>query len=57
MSTNEVRGSRAARNAGVARIDMKVEVLVIPVSNVERSKESYGRIGWRLDIDRSATSN
>ncbi|WP_309074996.1 VOC family protein [Streptomyces sp. NWU339] len=30
-------------------IDMKVEVLVIPVSDIERAKEFYGRLGWRLD--------
>ena len=54
MSTNDVRSSDAARNAGVARIDMKLEVVVIPVSDVERSKEFYEGIGWRLDIDRSA---
>jgi len=53
MSTNEVRSNDAARNAGVAGIDMKLEVVVIPVSDVERSKEFYGKIGWRLDIDRS----
>jgi catechol 2,3-dioxygenase-like lactoylglutathione lyase family enzyme len=54
VSANEVRSNDAARNAGVARIDMKLEVVVIPVSDVERSKEFYGRIGWRLDVDRSA---
>ena len=54
MSTNEVRSNDAARNAAVAGIDMNLEVVVIPVSDVERSKEFYGRIGWRLDIDRSA---
>ena len=54
MSTNEVRSSDAARNAGVARIDMKLEVVVIPVSDVDRAKEFYERIGWRLNIDRSA---
>ena len=54
MSTNEVRSSDAAGNAGVARIDMKLEVVVIPVSDVDRAKESYERIGWRLNIDRSA---
>jgi len=54
MSTNEVHSNGAAGNAGAARIDMKLEVVVIPVSDVERSKEFYGRIGWRLDIDRSA---
>ena len=37
MSTNEVRGNDAARNAGVAGIDMKLEVVVIPVSDVELS--------------------
>jgi catechol 2,3-dioxygenase-like lactoylglutathione lyase family enzyme len=54
LSTNEVPSNDAARNARVAGIDMKLEVVVIPVSDVERSKEFYGRIGWRLDIDRSA---
>src|SRR5271166_3587950 len=54
MSTNEVRSNDAARNAGVARIDMKLEVVVIPVSDVDRAKEFYERIGWRLNIDRSA---
>ena len=54
MSTNEVRSSDAARNAGVARIDMKLEVVVIPVSDVDRAKAFYERIGWRLNIDRSA---
>jgi catechol 2,3-dioxygenase-like lactoylglutathione lyase family enzyme len=53
MSTNEVRNNDAARDAGVARIDMKLEVVVIPVSDVDRAKEFYERIGWRLDADRS----
>ena len=38
----------------VARIEMKLEVIVIPVSDVDRAKEFYERIGWRLNIDRSA---
>ena len=54
MSTNEARSDDAARNAGVARIDMKLEVVVIPVSDVDRAKAFYERIGWRLNIDRSA---
>jgi len=37
-----------------AEIDMKLEVIVIPVSDVERSKKFYVGIGWRLEIDRSA---
>ena len=31
--------------------DMKLEVQVIPVSDVNRSKEFYERLGWRLDED------
>jgi catechol 2,3-dioxygenase-like lactoylglutathione lyase family enzyme len=30
---------------------MKLEVVVLPVSDVERAKEFYGRLGWRLDAD------
>ncbi len=35
----------------VARIDTKLEIVVIPVSDVNRAKEFYGRLGWRLDAD------
>jgi catechol 2,3-dioxygenase-like lactoylglutathione lyase family enzyme len=54
VSTIEARSSDAARNAGAATIDMKLEVVVIPVSDIEGSKEFYTRIGWRPEIDRSA---
>jgi catechol 2,3-dioxygenase-like lactoylglutathione lyase family enzyme len=40
-----------ARDARVARVDMKLEVVVIPVSDVDRAKEFYGRLAWRLDAD------
>lgn len=53
MSNNEVRGNDSARNAGSARIDMKLEVVIIPVSDVDRAKAFYEKIGWRLDADRS----
>src|SRR6266496_265981 len=46
----EIR-SNDARDASVARVDMKLEVVVIPVSDVDRAKEFYGRLGWRLDAD------
>jgi len=42
---------KAAMSTGVARVDMKFEVVVIPVSDVDRAKEFYGRLGWRLDAD------
>jgi catechol 2,3-dioxygenase-like lactoylglutathione lyase family enzyme len=45
---NEVRSNDAT---SVARVDMKFEIVVIPVSDVDRAKEFYGRLGWRLDAD------
>ncbi len=35
----------------VAKVDLKLEIVVIPVSDVDRAKEFYGRLGWRLDAD------
>ena len=35
----------------VPKVDMKVETVVIPVSDVDRAKEFYARLGWRLDAD------
>ena len=57
MRTNEVGTSDAARNAGVAKIDMKLEVVVIPVSDIDRAKEFYERIGWWLNADRSPSDD
>ena len=39
------------REANVGKVDMKLEVEVIPVSDVDGSKEFYERLGWRLDDD------
>jgi catechol 2,3-dioxygenase-like lactoylglutathione lyase family enzyme len=36
-------------------IDMKLEIVVIPVSDVDRAKSFYGGLGWRLDADFAAT--
>lgn len=40
-----------SRDASVVQVDMKLEVQIIPVSDVDRSKEFYERLGWRLDDD------
>jgi len=42
---------QAINKTKVAAVDMKLEVVVIPVSDVDRAKEFYGRLGWRLDAD------
>jgi catechol 2,3-dioxygenase-like lactoylglutathione lyase family enzyme len=35
----------------MSKVDLKLEVVVIPVADVERSKRFYTRLGWRLDAD------
>jgi catechol 2,3-dioxygenase-like lactoylglutathione lyase family enzyme len=49
-ATQEVQTSDASQ-ASVVTVDMKFEIVVIPVSDVDRAKEFYGRLGWRLDAD------
>ena len=51
MSTQ--RSGVTIRNdqASPAKVDMKFEIVVIPVSDVDRAKEFYARLGWRLDAD------
>jgi catechol 2,3-dioxygenase-like lactoylglutathione lyase family enzyme len=51
MSTTEVRSDESTGDASVGKVDTKLEVVVIPVSDVDRAKEFYGRLGWRLDAD------
>jgi catechol 2,3-dioxygenase-like lactoylglutathione lyase family enzyme len=49
MSTTEVHA--ASPETSVGNVDMKLEVHVIAVSDVDRSKRFYERLGWRLDDD------
>ena len=49
MSTTDVH--TASPDARAGKVDMKLEVHVIPVSDVDRSKQFYERLGWRLDDD------
>src|SRR5262247_1154789 len=51
MSTNEVRSNDVSGIAKVKDVDLKLEAVVIPVSDVDRAKEFYGSLGWRLDAD------
>ena len=44
MTSKEIRSREA-------RVDLKLEAVVIPVSDVERAKAFYGKLGWRLDAD------
>src|SRR5499425_102461 len=50
MSTKPV----LSMDASVARVATKLEVIVIPVSDVDRAKEFYAKLGWRPDGDFAA---
>ncbi len=54
MTATDVHSSNATNAATVGKCDMKLEVVVIPVADVDRAKEFYGGLGWRLDADFSA---
>lgn len=51
MSDDVVSAKDATNCQETPAIDMKLEVVVIPVSDVERAKRFYGGLGWRLDAD------
>jgi catechol 2,3-dioxygenase-like lactoylglutathione lyase family enzyme len=51
MSSTEIRGGRQTSSPGVGKSDMKLEAVVIPVSDVDRAKGFYVGLGWRLDAD------
>ena len=51
MSSTQVRGETAPQAQRAPTVDFKLEVVVIAVADVDRSKRFYGDLGWRLDAD------
>jgi catechol 2,3-dioxygenase-like lactoylglutathione lyase family enzyme len=51
MSTTTLRSNDATTESHVSTVDLRLEVITIPVSDFDRSKEFYGGLGWRLDAD------
>jgi len=51
MSTQEVSQNEETKSTSVADLDTKLEIVVIPVSDIDRAKEFYSGLGWRLDAD------
>jgi catechol 2,3-dioxygenase-like lactoylglutathione lyase family enzyme len=51
MSNTQPRRETATEAARAKAVDMKLEVVVIPVSDVDRAKQFYAKLGWRLDAD------
>src|SRR5246127_5005872 len=51
MATLDAINNEPVSGASAAKVDMKFEVIVIPVADVDRSKAFYTKLGWRLDAD------
>ena len=51
MTSTAIRTEDATSDARVGQVDLKLEVVTLPVSDVDRAKEFYGSLGWRLDAD------
>jgi catechol 2,3-dioxygenase-like lactoylglutathione lyase family enzyme len=51
MSSAHVSRQAATEVAGTKAMDMKLEVVVLPVSDVDRAKQFYASLDWRLDAD------
>lgn len=51
MSTTQTNAERATSLPTAATVDLKLEVVVLPVSDVDRAKRFYEGLGWRLDAD------
>ena len=51
MSSSDAATASATETAEVSTIDMGLEVVTIPVSDVDRALRFYKSLGWRLDID------
>jgi catechol 2,3-dioxygenase-like lactoylglutathione lyase family enzyme len=48
MTATETLCNEAARGASLPGVDAKLEIVVIPCSDIDRAKEFYGALGWRL---------
>jgi catechol 2,3-dioxygenase-like lactoylglutathione lyase family enzyme len=53
MNASEHASSNGGVAHGAASVDMQLEVLVLPVSDVDKAKAFYFGLGWRLDADRT----
>ena len=51
MALTQVHSETETRAPTAQSVDMKLEVVVIPVSDVDRAKRFYAKLGWRLDVD------
>ena len=51
MSSTQSSADVATEAPAAGKVEMKLEVVVVPVSDVDRAKAFYGSLGWREDAD------
>src|SRR3954451_19833710 len=51
MGSTDVSNEATSRTQSALGVDMNLEVVALPVSDVDRAKSFYESLGWRLDID------
>jgi catechol 2,3-dioxygenase-like lactoylglutathione lyase family enzyme len=51
MTSNVSDVESAVETSNVSTFDMKIEIVIIPVADVDRAKRFYRNLGWRLDLD------
>ena len=51
MTSTQVSSNDASEVPGSPLVDMRLEVVLLPVSDVDRAKDFYAGLGWRLDAD------
>ena len=56
-TTTAVRPNNATNDPHVGTVDLKLEVVTIPVSDVDRAQRFYESLGWRLDADFRASDD
>src|SRR5262245_7059670 len=54
MNNPQMGSDATVENTAARGVDLKLEVVPIPVGDVERAKRFYGGLGWRLDADFAA---
>lgn len=51
MTSNVTDGESGVETSNASAFDMKIEIVIIPVTDVDRAKRFYRGLGWRLDLD------
>ena len=54
MTSTDVSSDTSAQTSEAGTVDMNLEVVTVPVSDVDRAKRFYQGLGWRLDADPTA---